>query len=89
MMYPYIAFPDGLEVTHSQILDDGGMETMEVHFERPSEHGFQSARCSLPSYRWLFNEGFSKDELQAFHEFLERNAHNLFRFATERGGYSA
>ena len=51
MMYPYITLADETEITHSQIIEVDGTQTVEVHFERPNENGFDSARCVLPSYR--------------------------------------
>jgi len=50
MMYPYITLYDETLITHSQILDNGEVKSVEVHFERPVECGFDSARCVLPSY---------------------------------------
>lgn len=29
---------------------------MIVHFERPTEQGFDPARCELPEYKWIFKE---------------------------------
>lgn len=48
-MCPYIAFGDGTEVVHSQIIHGDGVDKVLVHFERPREDGFDSARCELPS----------------------------------------
>ena len=85
MMYPYITLPDETEIIHSQILDKDGVRSVEVHFERPTEHGFDTARCSLPVYRWIEREGFTDKEIQDFTTLLEHNAHLIYRFA-ERGG---
>lgn len=82
MMYPYITFEDGTEVTHSQIIDEHGVRKVFVHFERPKEYGFDSARCELPSYTWENWEGsFSQDERLFFEAFLRNNAHLLYRYA--------
>ena len=81
MMYPYITLFDGTEIVHSQIIEDHGVQTVEVHFERPNEQGFDSARCVLPSYQWKFKEGFSPEEISFFEEFLTHNAHLLYRYA--------
>ena len=70
MMYPYMVLADGTEITHSHIIDDDGTEQVEVHFERATEQGFDSARCVLPTYHWKFNEGFSPEEIHFFEEFL-------------------
>lgn len=86
MMYPYMVLADGTEIVHSQLLkDQAGNASVEVHFERPKEGGFDSARCSLPSYTWELREGFSNQEIAFFEEFLKHNAHLFFRFA-EKGG---
>ena len=85
MMYPYITLYDETLITHSQVLDKGGAKSVEVHFERPVESGFDSARSVLPSYEWMFIEGYSDEEIKAFEHFLRSNAHLLFRYA-EGGG---
>nr|WP_312579957.1 hypothetical protein [Sedimentibacter sp.] len=89
-MYPYISFPGignlgDIEVTHSQILTKNDVQTVEVHFERATETGFETARCELPLYKWIVRDGFSDAEIKDFEEFLQRNAHLIFRFAA-RGG---
>lgn len=85
MMYPYIILSDETEITHSHILEKDGEIHVEVHFERPTEMGFDTARCSLPEYRWIKQEGFSKEEIDKFEEFLYYNAHLIFRFAQNGG----
>ncbi len=86
MMQPYMTFADGTVVVHSQLLGDEDHPTVQVHFERPTDSGFDSARCELPSYTWTTWEGcFSGDEIKAFEEFLASNAHLLFRFAANGG----
>ncbi|MCQ2594575.1 MAG: hypothetical protein MJ196_04865 [Treponemataceae bacterium] len=84
-MYSYLTLNDGTEVVHSKIIEKNGIKTVQVHFECPVEGGFKSARCELPSYSWLFNEGYSDEEIKFFTEFLEHNAHLLFEFASEGG----
>lgn len=88
-MYPYITLADETEVTHSQLIEAGGSQTVEVHFERPTEAGFDSARCVLPTYQWKFAEGFSLDEMAFFDEFLHNNAHLLYRYAAQGGIHCA
>lgn len=85
MMYPYITLADETEITHSQIIEADGRQKVEVHFERPTEAGFDSARCVLPSYQWKFAEGFSAEEMAFFDEFLHSNAHLLYRYAAQGG----
>lgn len=81
MMYEYMEFADQTLVTHSRVLGEGNSETVQVHFERPKMGGFDSARCELPSYRWLMCDGFTEQETAYFTEFLHHNAHLLFRYA--------
>ena len=89
MMYPYITLADETEITHSHIVEHEGVQSVEVHFERPTEDGFVSARCVLPSYEWKFNEGFRPDELALFDEFLRHNVHLLYRYAAQGGIHCA
>ena len=85
MMYPYITLADDTEITHSHLIEREGTQSVEVHFERPTEDGFISARCVLPSYEWKFNEGFQPHALALFDEFLRHNAHLLYRYAAQGG----
>lgn len=85
MMYPYITLPDNTEITHSHIIQRDGIEMVEVHFERPKDGGFDSARCVLPSYQWKFEEGFSKEDMSFFGELLQHNAHLFYRYAKQGG----
>ena len=85
MIYPYITLADETEIVHTQVFDEDGHECVEVHFERPSDDGFESARCVLPSYKWILRNGFSDKEITEFEEFLQYNAHLIFRFAKTGG----
>ena len=85
MMYPYITLADETEIVHSQIIEKNGEKSIEVHFERPTEDGFDIARCSLPSYKWIKRDGFSDEEIEFFEKLLHSNAHLLFKYA-EIGG---
>ena len=49
MMYPYMTLADDTEIVHSHVFDEDGVKKVLVHFERPTEEGFDSARCELPS----------------------------------------
>jgi len=81
MMYPYFTLPDETLVTHSQVLRICGEDIVEVHFERPIRFGFDSARCQLPSYKWILRKGYSDDEIAFFEQLLKDNAHLFFEFA--------
>ncbi len=85
MMYPYIVLGDETEITHSHIIKNDNLECIEVHFERPTEEGFDSARCVLPSYSWIKREGFNDNEISRFEKILHNNAHLLYKYAKSGG----
>ncbi len=80
MMYPYMTLADETEIVHSQIIEENGVQKVVVHFERPTEDGFDSARCELPSYKWIIKEGYSDDEITMFEQLLHSNAHLLYKY---------
>ncbi len=63
MMYPYMTLADKTEIVHSQIIEEDGQKKVIVNFERPTEDGFDSARCILPDYKWLQIDGYSASEI--------------------------
>lgn len=72
MLYPYMTLIDETEIVYSQLIGHGSAEKVIVHFERPTENGFDSARCELPAYRWVLQDGYSDREISAFEEFLKK-----------------
>ena len=85
MMYPYMTLADETLITHSHLMEKNGIKTVEVHFERPKFADFDSARISLPSYKWVMRDGFTDEEIKEFEEYSARHAHNFFYYA-EIGG---
>lgn len=85
MMYPYMTLGDGTEIVHSQLIEEDGERKVIVHFERPTEDGFDTARCVLPKYQWVLREGFSEQEIAFFEQLLHSNAHLLYRYAQNGG----
>ena len=85
MMYPYMTLGDGTEIVHSQIIEENGLQKVIVHFERPTEEGFDDARCELPEYKWTEKHGFSEDEIGFFEKLLESNSHLLYKYAMNGG----
>ena len=81
MLKFFTALPDETSVCYTQVLSKDGRQAVEVHFERPAEHDLLSARCELPSRRWLYNTGFRSDELLAFEKFLEDKGEQLWELA--------
>lgn len=84
MMYHYQTLKDKTEITHSHIIEKDGVKIVEVHFERPKEGGFDSARCILPTFRWKFREGFTDEEIEMFNKFLRENVSLLFKCAEDK-----
>ncbi len=84
-MYPYMTLGDGTEIVHSHLIQDGDKQKVIVNFERPTEDGFDSARCELPSYTWINRRGYSDSEIEVFQKLLESNAHLLYKYAAQGG----
>lgn len=83
MMYPYMKLSDNTEIVHSELLEGN---KVFVHFERPTENGFDSVRFELPSYDKVSWEGnYTEDELKSFVELLRHHAHLIYRYAAEGG----
>ena len=85
MMYPYMTLSDETEIVHSQIIDENGKKKVLVHFERPTDNGFDSARCELPDYNWIYKNGYSDSEIEMFENLLRSNAHLLYKYAASGG----
>lgn len=86
MLYPYMTLDDETIISHSQIIEEDGVNKVIVNFERPNkEDDFDNARCELPSYKWLYNEGYSDAEIAFFEELMEYNAHLFYKYAASGG----
>ena len=85
MMYPYMTLSDETEIVHSQLIEDKGIKKVIVNFERPTDNGFDSARCELPEYKWTEKEGYSGEEIAFFEKLLHSNAHLLYKYAANGG----
>lgn len=81
MMYPYMTLGDETEIVHSQIIEKNDKQTVTVHFERPTEDGFDSARCELPDYHWISRSGYSDEDIKTFEQLLQSNAHLIYKYA--------
>lgn len=85
MMYKFMTLDDKTEIVHSDVYIENNSETVKVYIEKPVYGGFHSAECYLPSYRWENIEGFSQEEIEHYHEFLQSVAHIIIRLAREGG----
>ena len=86
-MYPYCKYADGTEVVFSAIIkDENGEETVQIHFERPTEYGFDSVRFELPSYKILDKKGkYTDEEIELFKTVVEQGAPSFYKWAREGG----
>lgn len=85
MLYPYITLVDGTEIMHTHVFEEDGLKKVEVHFERPKEGGFDTARCQLPSYKWLTRDGFTDEEIRLFDQLVRSNAHLFYKYGANGG----
>ena len=87
MMYPYVKYPDGTEVVFSDIYnDENGEECIDIHFERPTEEGFDSVRITLPNYKITIWEGhYTEEEIDFFKKVVENSADLFYKYTKEGG----
>jgi len=87
MMYHFVKYADETEVNFTNIVkDENGKDVLYVHFERPTEDGFDSVRFELPSYKIVYTEGnYSEEEIELFRKVVEKGAPYFYRWA-EQGG---
>ena len=87
MMYPYVKYSDGTQVLFSNIyIDDEERECIDVHFERPTEDGFDSVRIKLPTYEITIWEGnYTEEEIAFFKEVVENSSDLFYKYAKDVG----
>ena len=87
MMYPYVKYADGTEVVFSHIMqNENGEEIIHVHFERPTNNGFDSIRFELPSCKILYKDGhYTNEEIDVFKSVVERGLPSFYRWARQGG----
>ena len=86
MMYPYVKYSDGTEVVFSNIYIDNDKECIDVHFERPTQNGFDSVRIKLPTYEVTIWEGnYTEIEIEFFKQVVQNNSDLFYKYAKEGG----
>jgi hypothetical protein len=81
-MYPYIALADETLITYSHTKEEAGVNIIDVHFERPTEGGFDSVRCRLPDYKWTIWEGnYSDAEIAMFEKILKDSEEFILKYS--------
>lgn len=91
MMHDYCKYADETEVVFTDIMEnENGEEIIHIHFERPTEHGFDSVRFELPSCKILYKDGnYTDEEIAIFKTVVERGGPHFYRMAREGGLESA
>lgn len=81
MLYPFCKYEDETEVSFSDIkINDKNEECIYIHFERPTENGFDCIRFELPSYKIVYNEGnYSEEEISLFKKIVEQGAPYFYK----------
>ena len=82
MKHSYVVFPDETEVTYSDMDSKGNVR---IRIETPTDGGFKSYGCILPSYEVLDSAGYSESELKKLKEFLYNNAQLILEYAAAGG----
>lgn len=77
-MWSYLTLADETQIAYSNVRPDG---TVVIGIERPVDGGFDSARCTLPAYRWSEVEGFTDSEVAELDALLRDNAPFIFELA--------
>lgn len=86
MIYQFCKYSDGTEVSFSDIKKNNEIEIIYIHFERPTEEGFDSVRFELPSYDIVYKEGnYSEEEIAMFKKIVENGAPFFYKWAKEGG----
>jgi hypothetical protein len=87
MVYEFVKYADETEVVFSNItINENGEETLFVHFERPTDYGFDSIRFELPSYKIIYKDGhYTDEEIELFRKVVEQGAPYFYKWAREGG----
>jgi hypothetical protein len=76
---------DQTNIVHSESKIVDNKEQVKVYIEKPVDGGFKSVECYLPDYTWKNNQGFSKDEMNYFDEFIHSVSHIIIDLARNGG----
>ena len=87
MMYLFCKYEDETEVVFSSIRkNEKGEETLYIHFERPTQDGFDSIRFELPTYNIVYQEGnYTEEEIEMFRKIVEQGAPYFYKWSREGG----
>lgn len=76
---------DQTEIVHSQVIEEKDQKKIIVNFERPTEDGFDSARCELPDYKWTIITGYTSEDICFFEQLLHEKSNLMYSLQTNVG----
>lgn len=86
----YYSTVDKIITTHSEIIEENGMDVVHIRFERPNnKNGFDFAEGKIPHFSFDKSYGFSEDELLHLVQYMKNNSALIWEFAGKGGGNNA
>lgn len=86
----YYSTVNDIVTTHSEVIEENGMDIVHVHFERPNDkNGFDFADGKIPHFNFDKSYGFSEDELLYLVQYMKNNSALIWEFAEKGGGANA
>jgi len=86
----YYSTVDKIITTHSEIIEENGMDVVHIRFERPNnKNGFDFAEGKIPHFSFDKSYGFSEDELLHLVQYMKNNSALIWEFAGKGGGDNA
>lgn len=86
----YYSTVNNIVATHSEIIDEMGIELVRIRFERPNNgNGFDFAEGKIPHFSFDKSYGFSEDELLHLTQYMKNNSALIWEFASKGGGINA
>ncbi len=87
-MYYYSTI-DNIITTHSALYEKDGFDVVDVHFERPTDGGFDFLDMTLPGEIVSKSFGFSENEILKLQRYAKNNSSLIWDFSQKGGGESA
>ena len=85
----YYSTVNNIILTHSDVIEENGMDVVNIRFERPNKTGFDFAEGKIPLFLFQKTFGFNEDELLQCIQYLKNKSALLWEFASKGGGKNA
>ncbi|MCD8325335.1 MAG: hypothetical protein LUC90_01250 [Lachnospiraceae bacterium] len=85
----YYSTVDNIVMTHSAVHEKDGFDVVDVHFERPSQDGFNFLDMTVPGEIVSKSFGFSENEILKLKRYAKNNSSLIWDFAQKGGGENA